>query len=580
MGIRGVLVRGALSAAIACGLVAVDMGRSRSVLSAEYLQIGIGLFSVSVPIDALETFAETGQVPEELDSYFDYLPDRAQSQFREVLQRQFEVSPVAVSQVTYSSIGEDFLNRLGKIVQTPSGLNGKKAIRAALILAAAEPEGFSVLKILESFPTTGIHIDVGELLDLQSEIASYFSYRDATLEAVRQQAEREIAAMDSSVNWDEVPDLTKRGRFNFGQTTLELQNEFSGISAESPRIFEVDLYIPQNVSARRLPFVVISHGLGSSREEFASMAAHLASYGFAVAVPEHPGSNIQYQQEFLANLSYEGIDPLEFIYRPWDIKTLLNTLAADPSYAQMLDLDDVGVIGHSFGGYTALALAGGPLNLDRIRASCDPVQYVLNFSTLLQCRAARLPIADYDLSDERIGAVMAYSPVTSLLLGPESMAAIDIPVMIVAASSDFVAPAIPEQIHPFIWLETREKFLATFVPASHVSINGEVDFPDQVDLSPQVASLLTGPAPELSTDYAHALNVAFMSVYITEQLTYETFLGAGYASEFLSEPPIALQVISRLTADQLREAFGGEPPIPIYPEPTEAESSSIEESSF
>ena len=103
------------------------------------------------------------------------------------------------------------------------------------------------------------------------------------------------------------------------------------------------------------------------------------------------------------------------------------------------------------------------------------------------------------------------------------MAEITEPVMMVAGSSDFIAPAIPEQIHPFIWLETPQKYLATFVPASHVSINGEIDFPDQVDVAPQVSSLLTGPAPELSTDYAHALNVAFMGFYLSDRSEYEKF---------------------------------------------------------
>ena len=367
MDIKEGIARGVGTIAIAIGLVSIDGVGARSAFSAEYLQIGLGLFSVTVPVEALETFAETGESPEAVDRYLSYLTPNARQQFQDVLTREFEVSPLAVSQVTYSSIGEDFLTRLGKVIQTPSGLNGSQAIRAALILAAADPEGMSVLNILEAFPTAGIHIDGGELLDLQRELTSYFSYRDAALEAIREQMEREIADGDA-VDWDAVPDLTQRGNIRFEQTTLELRNQFSGIPEASPRIFEVDLYIPQNVTIRVLPFVVISHGLGSSREEFAGMAEHLASYGFAVAVPEHPGSNIQYQQEFLANIAYEGINPIEFVYRPWDIKTLLDSLAADPTYARRLDLDQVGVIGHSFGGYTALALAGAALNVARLQS--------------------------------------------------------------------------------------------------------------------------------------------------------------------------------------------------------------------
>ena len=561
------LARGMISATIAIGLVAVDLGRSHLALGAEYLQIGLGLFSLSVPVEALKTFAETGQSPEELDTYLNYLPPQARSQFQEVLTRQFPVSPVAVSQVTYSSIGEDFLSRLGQVIQTPSGLNGEQAIRAALIVAASQPEGMSVLNILEAFPTAGIHIDGGELLNLQSELAGYFNYRDAALAAIRKQSIAETAATVDTVNWETVPDLTTQGNISFDKTTLKLRNQFQGIPNDAPRIFEVDLYVPQSVTSSRLPLVVISHGLGSSRVEFAAMAAHLASYGFAVAVPEHPGSNTTYQQEFLVNLSYEAVDPFEFVYRPWDIKTLLDTLVAEPAYQQRFDFNNVGVIGHSFGGYTALALAGAQLDFDHIEANCNPILYVLNLSTLLQCRAMTLPRVDYDLSDERVSAVMAYSPVTSVVLGPTSMASIGKPVMMITASSDFVAPAVPEQIHPFVWLETSEKHLATFLSASHVSINGEVEFPDRIEVAPQVSSLLTGPDPNLSTAYAHALNVAFMGFYLSDRPNYQQFLGAAYAAEFLSEPPVDLHVISHLTAEQLRAEFGGRPPIPIYPEP-------------
>lgn len=563
---QGGLRRWGWLTAIAIGLVSFEMGQSRPAQSAEYLQIDLGALSVSVPIDDLQTFAETGEIPEALDAYLVYLPPEARDQFREVLTRNFAVSPVAVSQITYSSIGEDFLNRLGDIIETSAGLNGDKALRAALILSAADPEGLSVLNFLQAFPTTGIHVNAQQLLSLQREVSAYISYRDAALTAIAAQSEREVAAMAEPIDWDTVPDLRDRGDIRFRQTQLQLQNQFPGLPADQSRRFRVDLYLPESASPDT-QLVIISHGLGSNPAEFAAMAEHLASYGLAVAVPEHPGSDTNYQQEFLANLAYEGIDPFEFVYRPWDIKTLINALAADPAYQQQLDLENIGVIGHSLGGYTALALAGAPLNQDWIAANCSPVEYVLNLSTLLQCRAGQLPWADYDLADDRVGPVMAYSPVTSVLLGPESLAQIQTPVMMVTGSSDFIAPAVPEHIHPFIWLETPERHLAALVAASHVAFNGDINFGDQVDVSPQVKTLLTGPDPTLSSRYAHALNVAFMKFYLSDRPRYEPFLSAAYAAEYLSEEPIELRVVSDLTAEQLIDAYGDQPPIPIYPDP-------------
>jgi predicted dienelactone hydrolase len=113
------------------------------------------------------------------------------------------------------------------------------------------------------------------------------------------------------------------------------------------------------------PVIVISHGLGSDRTSFEYLAQHLASYGFAVAVPEHPGSSAEQLRSLLAGRAKTVAEPNEFINRPLDIKYLLNQLARlDASNSSFqLNLQQVGVIGQSFGGYTALALAVCSLNV-------------------------------------------------------------------------------------------------------------------------------------------------------------------------------------------------------------------------
>jgi predicted dienelactone hydrolase len=89
------------------------------------------------------------------------------------------------------------------------------------------------------------------------------------------------------------------------------------------RTFPVDLYLPTGGSA---PVIVISHGLGSDRLTFKYLATHLASYGFAVAVPEHPGSNAQQVQALINGLANEVTAPAELTDRPLDIKFLLDEL--------------------------------------------------------------------------------------------------------------------------------------------------------------------------------------------------------------------------------------------------------------
>ncbi|MGK7935240.1 MAG: alpha/beta hydrolase family protein [Xenococcaceae cyanobacterium] len=100
----------------------------------------------------------------------------------------------------------------------------------------------------------------------------------------------------------------------------------------------------------------------------------------------------------------------------------------------LINWEQVGVLGDSFGGYTALALAGAPLNRDRINQMCRKNQPTLNVSMLLQCRASSLPPGQYNLKDPRIKAAIAVSPITSSVLGLENMSQISIPTILVLLS--------------------------------------------------------------------------------------------------------------------------------------------------
>ncbi|MBF2079217.1 MAG: alpha/beta fold hydrolase [Synechococcales cyanobacterium T60_A2020_003] len=209
------------------------------------------------------------------------------------------------------------------------------------------------------------------------------------------------------------------------------------------------------------PGIVISHGLGSGPEAFAYLAEHLASYGFAVVVPQHIGSDAERRQAAVQGLLSSDVNPVEYLDRPHDISFVLDELErrsqTDPALQGKLDLQNVGAIGHSFGGYAVLALAGAPLSIDRLQQSCANNQISFNAAPSLQCLASRLPQFNYQLQDERIKVVVAMSPITGILFGPEGMSQIPVPTMIMAGSKDIIASVVQEQIHPFIWLTTPER---------------------------------------------------------------------------------------------------------------------------
>ena len=347
------------------------------------------------------------------------------------------------------------------------------------------------------------------------------------------------------------PDLRRRGRFTWNKQTLTLSD------SRRSRIFLADIYLPSTRSP--VMVIVISHGLGLDRTSFEYVAQHLASYGFAVAVPEHPGSNAQQLRSLLAGKANQVAEPNEFINRPLDVKYLLDELEnrnkSDPSF--QLNLQQVGVIGQSFGGYTALALAGAELNFDQLQKDCEDLNDSWNVSLLLQCRALELPATQYNLRDERVKAAIALNPIASSVFGQAGLSQIQVPVMLVGSSADTVAPALSEQILPFTWLTTPQKYLVLLKGGTHFSTIGESD--SDTDAAVAIPSQVIGPDPAIARRYVKALSAAFFQTYVAGAPDYSPYLSADYA-QAISQAPFNLSLVQSLPANQLPQVLDGSIP--------------------
>ena len=534
-----------LSVLMNLGLSIIAVGISHPVHSAERIYIPYGPLEFSLPIAALEVYAQEGRIDQDLAFYASHLDPEQLQRLREILITPINVTPVAIAQFLYSPQGEEILRRFGEIIQTRAGQEGFYPIRAALIKAAADPKGLTLLNVLREFPTYGIRINSARSFEIIESISNLSQETQIAIAAVNQQASAEANAQTEfefptqmPPSFSELPSLLQPGLFSYSQQTLTLTD------VRRRRTFGVDLYLP-NSGGRLAPVVVISHGLGSDRMTFAYLAAHLASYGFAVAVPEHPGSNAQQLQALSKGLASEVTPPLELIDRPLDVKFLLDELQR--SFGRRLNLQQVGVLGQSFGGYTALALAGAKINFQQLQQDCASLNDSLNLSLLLQCRALEIPFAEYELQDRRVKAAIAINPVGSKIFGKSQFSQIQIPLMLVAGSNDTVAPALPEQIQPFTWLTTVNKYLVLLNKGTHFSVLGESS--SAVELPAQVM----GPDPVIGQNYMKALSVAFFETYIAKQSQYQRYLSASYA-EFLSENSMPMSLVEFLTPAQLQES--------------------------
>ena len=485
-------------------------------------------------------FAKQSKIDDEFAFYASRATPHQLAQLHNLLTSRFDLTPTLVSQFTYSSTGETVVRRLGEILLTDSRKNGFYALRAALILSAAEPDGFTVLNVLRRFPAHSIRFDLHLGLEIVSNLSELQKRRDTLVAAIQQEAS--VESTQNRFFFSKKPDLLQTGSFHWHKQTLNL------IDRSRSRRFLVDLYLPQlrkpSITQKSAPVVVISHGLAEDRNTFAYLAQHLASYGFAVAVIEHPGIDKQRFQQYFAGIA-NSPEPMELINQPLDVTFLLDELQRrsqfDPMVQGRLNLHSVGVIGHSLGGYTALVLAGAKINQEQLRSDCNPNKS-LNMSLLVQCELPELSTANYSLQDHRIQAVLAINPLTSSIFGQSGLSKIQVPSMLIAATDDVVTPASSEQIRPFTWLTTNKKYLVLIEKATHFSLSST---DSETGVLPIPTSMI-GPDPAIARSYLNALSVAFFQTHIANRPEYRQYLNASYA-KFLSQDPLLLSFVKSLT---------------------------------
>lgn len=501
--------------------------------AAERITTYLGPLQFSLSVDSLEVYATQGKLTDELAFYTKRAKPQQVVQLRSLLQQRLRVKPVLISQITYAPLGEAILQQVGTLVQTDTGQNGFYALRAAFLSAAAEPTGLTVVNVLRHYPSRSVRLDLKAGLALAKTFTEGMQQQQQAIAAVQQLAIAEAAARPP-LDFAQRPNLQQSGSFRWQRQTFQL--------TESVRTVPVDLYLPERNTGNTasMPVVVILHGAASDRSTFAYVASHLASHGLAVVVPESPGNNAQRYRQFLAGRAAEP-EIAELVNQPLDVARLLDELqhrSRTDSTLQALNLQQVGVIGHSQGGYAALALAGAPLNVEQLRRDC-PLGQAFNLALLVQCQALALPPVVESLQDSRIKAVLAVNPVTSSLLGRASLSQIQVPVMFVAGSDDTVTPAVPEQIRPFTWLTTLDRYLALMTRGTHFSTLGSA--PNDSGVL-NIPSSLAGPDPAIARGYLNALSLAFFQTHIAQQPTYRPYLSAAYA-KYLSQNSLPLSVL-------------------------------------
>ncbi len=195
------------------------------------------------------------------------------------------------------------------------------------------------------------------------------------------------------------------------------------------------------------PLVVYSPGYGASPRDYISIEEHLASYGFIVIGIMTTDRDLWSHYIERPALTSREIDFAEGL------------TGQDGSFKGMIDTKHIAVVGHSSGGYTALAAAGAQFNLAWLEDWCSgrvdtpsgeaaalSVSEKDVCSNLLSHKDEMLALAKLDAmpttlwpswGDQRVTAIVSQSG-DGYIFGSSGMASVTIPVMVQVGSADTV----------------------------------------------------------------------------------------------------------------------------------------------
>jgi predicted dienelactone hydrolase len=515
---------------ITCVGLLLALGSSNRSIAAEKVYVSYSLLQIALPVTELEVYANEGKLSPTLQTYAKFLKPEQLKQLREALRTRIDLSPSMISQFLYTPTGEKLLERAANLVKAKKHPSNIQALRSALILASAEPTGLTALNLFKNYPDQGLELDFTKGLEVFRTVQKLVQKTNNAFATIRDKSDA-LTVKYPAAPMPEVMALHKPGTFTWQVSSFDLtDNSPRRLQiSKKPRQFPADLYVPRE-SFRAMPLIVISHGLGGGRTAFKYFAEHLASHGYVVAVPEHPGSSGKQFEDLLNNKETDVSRPTEFIDRPLDISFLLDELLkrneTDPVLKGRINADQIGVLGHSYGGYTAIALAGGNLTFGPLKQDCAPtlISQSLNLSLLLQCQALTLPSKKYSLADPRVKGVIAINSIGGSIFGEEGYKSVKTPLMLISATADTIATPLFEQLRPFSWISSKKKQLVLIDGATHFSVLDPLAPNEQIFKTPKE---LIGRTPEIARQYLKGLGLAFFETHIEKDPKAEVFLTPG-----------------------------------------------------
>ena len=152
-----------------------------------------------------------------------------------------------------------------------------------------------------------------------------------------------------------------------------LELRYDPIDQQRKRTVPIKVYLIKSDAAK--PVILFSHGLGGSRENNPYLGRYWAEAGFVAVFMQHHGSDERVWKEAAAGQRFaklkQAAGAQSFMDRCKDVPFVIDQLELWQKQEQhglegQMDLDHIGLSGHSFGAVTTISVSGVtyPMNID------------------------------------------------------------------------------------------------------------------------------------------------------------------------------------------------------------------------
>ncbi|KZL13686.1 prolyl oligopeptidase family serine peptidase [Pseudovibrio sp. Ad37] len=175
------------------------------------------------------------------------------------------------------------------------------------------------------------------------------------------------------------------------------------------------------------PVVLLSHGWGGNYARMAWLSAGLVSRGAIVVAVNHPNTT---------TFDFDYASALDHWTRAEDMSAALDYVLQDPIFAPIIDETRIFATGLSYGGWTALSLAGVQGSRDGFFDYCKTAGAGSQFCNELTAEGVDITAIDQDryeasYRDPRISGVAAIDPGLTWDLAPQDVQDVTVPLLLV-----------------------------------------------------------------------------------------------------------------------------------------------------